>query len=283
MNATMTKPPPRPVGQLLREWRERRRLSQLELALDADVSTRHVSFLETGKSRPSREMLLHLMERLNIPPRERNTLLLAAGFAPRYSERPLGDPALAVARAAIERVLAAQEPYPALAVDREWTLVVANRAVAVLTAGIAAELLRPPVNVLKLSLHPQGLAPRILNLGEWREHILARLQRQVDDTGDRRVSDLLAELVAMPAGDDGTSPDDRGDDTLAGVAVPLRLQTTHGPLSLLSTTMVFGTPLDITLTELAIESFFPADAATAAVLERLRHGNGASVHDGGLP
>ncbi|MFN8593639.1 MAG: helix-turn-helix transcriptional regulator [Thermomicrobiales bacterium] len=260
----------RPVGLMLREWRERRKLSQLELALEADVSARHVSFVETGKSRPSREMLVHLMERLDIPSRERNRLLLAAGFAPLYPERTLDDPALQAARAAIERVLTLQEPFPALAVYREWSLVAANRAVGVLTSGIAPKLLRPPVNVLKLSLHPDGLATRILNLGEWKAHIFDRLRRQIDHTGDPRVAALLAELTEMPVGDQEkqTSAEER-DESIAGVAIPLRLRSEQGPLSFLTTTMIFGTPLDITLSELAIESFFPADARTQVVLERL--------------
>lgn len=258
----------RPIGELLRAWRERRRLSQLTLALEADVSARHVSFLETGKSRPSREMLLRLMEQLDVPLRERNVMLLAAGFAPLYPERPLDDPALTAARGAVDRVLAGHEPFPALAVDRAWNLVAANRAVGLLTAGVPLEMLRPPVNVLRLSLHPEGLAPRIMNLTEWRAHVLARLRRQIGQAADPRLEALLAELAGMPP--PGAVPADAaiGDDTLAGIAVPLRLRSDEGTLSLLSTTMIFGTPLDVTLSELAIEAFFPADAATAAVLAR---------------
>ena len=184
----------RPIGDLLREWRERRRLSQLALALDAEVSTRHLSFLETGRARPSREMLLRLTERLEVPLRERNTMLLAAGFAPAYPERDLDDPALGVARAAIDRVLAGHEPFPALAIDRYWTLVAANRVVPALLTGVAPELLQPPINVLRLSLHPDGLAAQIVNLPEWRAHLLARLSRQVELTADPRLSDLLQEL-----------------------------------------------------------------------------------------
>src|SRR5918995_5787638 len=175
MATTMTSGITRPIGDLLREWRERRRLSQLALALDAEVSTRHLSFLETGRARPSREMLLRLTERLEVPLRERNTMLLAAGFAPAYPERDLDDPALGVARAAIDRVLAGHEPFPALAVDRSWTLVAANRVVPALLTGVAPELLQPPINVLRLSLHPEGLAARIANLPEWRGAVPGRV------------------------------------------------------------------------------------------------------------
>jgi transcriptional regulator with XRE-family HTH domain len=264
MSTTMTT---RPIGELLREWRERRRLSQLALALDAEVSARHVSFLETGRARPSREMLLRLMERREIPLRERNGLLLAAGFAPLYPERGLDDPALATARAAIARVLAGHEPFPALAVDRYWTLVAANRAVSLLLTGVQPDLLRPPVNVLRVSLHPDGLAPRIANLAEWRAHILARLRRQVALTADTALADLLEELQTYPIADETSGRDDLPG--AAAVAVPLRLRTDHGLLAFLSTTMVFGTPVDVTLSELAIEAFFPADATTAELLPRL--------------
>ncbi|HEX5993195.1 MAG TPA: helix-turn-helix transcriptional regulator [Thermomicrobiales bacterium] len=259
----------RPIGDLLREWRERRRLSQLALALDAEVSTRHLSFLETGRARPSREMLLRLTERLEVPLRERNTMLLAAGFAPAFPERDLDDPALGVARAAVDRVLTGHEPFPALAVDRYWTLIAANRVVPALLTRVAPYLLQPPINVLRLSLHPDGLAARIGNLPEWRAHLLARLSRQVALTADSRLADLLQELREY-AGDRGAQGADQTipDHNQASVAVPLRLHTEHGTLSLLSTTMVFGTPIDVTLSELAIEAFFPADAATADLLQR---------------
>ncbi len=263
----------RPVGILVREWRERRRLSQLALALDAGVSTRHLSFLETGKARPSREMVERLAERLDVPLRERNTLLLAAGFAPAYPEHRLDDPALGPARRAVDRVLAGHEPYPALAIDRHWTLLAANRAVAPLLAGVASDLLRPPVNVLRLSLHPEGLAPRISNLGQWRAHLLERLRRQVEATADAVLAALAAELAAYPApavpapgsGSGSGSGTGSGSD-FAGIAVPLVLRTGGGTLAFLSTTTVFGTPVEVTLAELAIEAFVPADAATAAAM-----------------
>lgn len=256
----------RPIGEQLREWRMRRRLSQLDLALDAEISARHLSFLETGRSQPSRGMLLRLAERLAVPPRERNALLVAAGFAPAHPERPLDDPALADARAAVERVLEAYEPYPALAVDRQWQLVHANKGVAPLLAGVAAELLAPPMNVLRLSLHPDGVAPRIVNLAEWRAHVFRRLREQIDASGDAALAELLEELVAYPGGVDESR------DSLGGVAVTLRLATEAGELCFLSMTTMFGTPIDITLSELAIEAFLPADRATALALGAVDEG-----------
>lgn len=267
----------RPVGDLLREWRQRRRLSQLELALESNVSPRHLSFLETGRSSPSRGMVMRLAERLDVPLRERNVLLLAAGYSPAFSERPLDDPALAVARQAVELVLSGHEPYPALAVDRHWNLLAANRAVAPFLAGASAALLHPPVNVLRLSLHPEGLASRIANLGEWRAHVFARLRRQVEVSADPVLSDLADELRAYP-GADGEGLDAEADAVAsaerpyAGVVVPLRLRTEGPTLSFISTTTVFGTPVDVTLSEIALETFFPADAATAAALRGLAGG-----------
>jgi transcriptional regulator with XRE-family HTH domain len=258
----------RPVGALLRQWRERRGLSQLHLACRAEVSSRHVSFLETGRSQPSREMLLHLAEELEVPLRERNALLVAAGFAPVYAERSLDDPALQATREAVELVLKGHEPYPALAVDRHWRLVSANRALGALLTGLAPELLQPPVNVLRLSLHPAGLAPRILNLAQWRAHLLARLRHQVELTADPVLTALHDELRAYPA-PEGPAHGKGRESELAGVVVPLRLQTAVGVLSFFSTVTVFGTPIDITLSELAIESFFPADPATAEALRGL--------------
>ncbi len=208
-------------------------------------------------------MLLRLAERLDIPLRERNGLLLAGGYAPDYPERALDDPTMTVAKEVVERVLAGHEPYPALAVDRHWSLVAANRAVGLLMAGVDPELARPPINVLRLSLHPDGLAPRIVNLARWRAHLLERLRRQVELTADATLARLLDELRGYPTGRPATTIYAHGD---AGVAVPLRLRTDQGELSFLSTTMVFGTPVDVTLSELAIEAFFPADAGTAATL-----------------
>lgn len=255
--------PALPVGEQLRAWRQRRRLSQLDLACEAGISTRHLSFVETGRARPGRDMLLHLAERLEVPLRARNGLLLAAGYAPFLAERPLEDPALAAARAAVTQVLKGHEPNPALALDRHWTLLEANAAVAPLLAGVAPALLQPPVNVLRLSLHPEGLAPRIANLAEWRGHLLERLRRQAEATADPVLAALLEELSAYPG------PAAAPSAETESVVVPLRLRREAGELSFISTTTLFGTPRDVTLSELAIESFFPADAATAAALRSL--------------
>ncbi|HEX3699934.1 MAG TPA: helix-turn-helix transcriptional regulator [Phenylobacterium sp.] len=262
-----SRPPAPPLGALIREWRERRRLTQLDLSCDTGISTRHLSFLETGRARPSREMLGRLAEELKVPLRARNTLMLAAGFAPAYAERSLDDPALAGVRRSIDLVLAGHEPFPALVVDRGWRMLAANRAVAPLLAGVAPALLEPPVNVLRVSLHPEGLGPRIANFGEWRGHILERLRSQVEATADPELAVLMAELAAYPAplGDGDPSPGEFG-----GLAVPLQLRSEAlGLLSFFSTTTIFGTPLDITLSELALETFLPADARTAQALRNL--------------
>lgn len=255
-----------PVGDLLREWRHRRHLSQLDLAIDADISARHLSFIETGRSTPSREMVLRLAERLEVPLRGRNTLLTAAGYAPIFAERPLVDPALALAREAIERLLTAHEPFPAIAVDRHWTLVAGNRPASRLMAGAAPALLQPPVNVLRLSLHPEGLAPRIANLSAWRRHLLARLRRQIDVSADPVLIDLLGELSALPL---PSSAEASGKTDYDGVIIPFQFVTDAGTLSFFSTTTIFGTPVDVTLSEIALESFLPADAATGEALRRL--------------
>lgn len=253
-------------GDHLRSWRQRRRLSQLDLALDTEISARHLSFLETGRSRPSREMVLRLAERLQVPLRERNTLLVAAGHAPVYGERPLGDPAAAAVRAAVEQVLKGHEPYPALAVDRGWTLVAANAAVPPLLEGVDPELLRPPVNVLRLSFHPRGLAPRVRNLSEWRGLVLARLAAEADASGDAGLAVLLEELRGYPAPAARAPMAGQGGPALV---VPFQLEVRGRVLDLISTTTVFGTPLDVTVSELAIESFFPANDETAAFLRHM--------------
>ncbi|WP_429300473.1 helix-turn-helix domain-containing protein [Paraburkholderia sp. GAS199] len=256
----------RTVGDLLREWRQRRRMSQLLLASEADISTRHLSFVESGRALPSREMVMHLAERLDVPLRARNALLVAAGYAPLFRERPLTDPQLTAAREAVELVLKGHEPYPALAIDRHWTVVAANDALAALLSGASPELLKPPVNALRLSLHPQGIAASIVNWHEWRAHVLARLQRQIDVSGDATLGALRDELAAYPAPHDAQAAVQHDDPAMNQVAVPLRLRTPIGVLSFFSTTTVFGTPVDITLSELAIEAFFPADPQTAAAL-----------------
>jgi len=244
------------VGVRLREWRATRRMSQLELSVQAGVSARHLSFVETGRSRPTREMILRLAEELDVPLRSRNELLLAGGYAPAHAESDLDGPPLAAILSSLRDVLAGHEPYPALLVDRHWTMVDANDAVTPLTAGCAAWLLEPPVNVLRLSLHPAGLAPRIGNLAEWRTHVLHRLDRQAAATADPVLRDLHTELAGYPGGTSSVRP--------TGLVVPLRLDD----LALFSITSVLGTPLDVTLHELAIESFLPADAATADALRR---------------
>ncbi len=256
------------VGDLLRDWRQRRRLSQLDLASEAEISTRHLSFLETGRSQPSREMLLKLAEQLGVPLRDRNVLLTAAGYAPKFAERRLDDPALASARKAISLVLAGHEPYPALAIDRHWHLIEANAGVMRLMAGADESLLRTPINVLRLSLHPKGLALRIANLTEWRAHLLARLHRQIELTADPVLSDLLRELSAYPK-PAATRPPRPARDYHSEIVVPLQLIAGPQTLTLFSTTTIFGTPVDITLSEIAIEAFFPADAETADALRNL--------------
>jgi transcriptional regulator with XRE-family HTH domain len=246
----------------VRTWRRRRRLSQLDLAAAADVSSRHLSFIETGRSRPTSRMLLRLADHLDIPLRERNALLLAGGYAPAYPESTLGGAPMAAVNDAIERVLAAHTPYPAVVVDRHWEMVAANDAVAVLTDGCAAYLLEPPVNVLRLSLHPDGMAPRIANLGQWRAHLLDRLSRQADTTGDPVLADLQTELAGYPGGTAGAP---------VQLVVPLRYRRGDAELALFSTTTVFGTPLDVTVSELAIEAFYPEDEPTRAYLRGNRH------------
>ncbi|MFL6623606.1 MAG: helix-turn-helix domain-containing protein [Sulfurifustis sp.] len=265
----------RPVGDYLREWRQRRRLTQLDLALEAGISSRHLSFVETGRSVPSREMILHLAEQLAIPNRERNVLLVAAGYAPIFPERSLNDPALAAVREAIEIVLTAQKPYPAFALDRHWNLVASNGALKELYVGVSEELMRPPVNALRLSLHPHGLAPRIANLPEWRAHLLQRLRRQIDLTADPTLVALLREVSAYttPEGEHAKPP---AVDEHA-VAIPLKITTPAGTLSFFSTTTVFGTPVDVTLSELALELFFPADAATTDTVRRLEQSRTSAV------
>jgi len=254
-------PASRPVGDLLREWRQHRRLSQLALALDADISTKQLSFLETGRSRPSREMLLHLADLLNVPHRERNALLHAAGFAAIYPQHALSDPPMQAARAAVDAVLAAHDPYPALAVDRHWDLVAANQATQhLLAASVDPALLAPPINVLRASLHPNGIARTIVNLPVWRGHILARLRQQIAATADPVLIELAAELAAYPGGTEHPDPSE------TGLVLPLQLHHGDAILSLFGTVTVFGTPIDITLAELAIEAFYPADPATEAIL-----------------
>ncbi|SDI77523.1 DNA-binding transcriptional regulator, XRE-family HTH domain [Actinokineospora alba] len=250
----------RSAGALLRQWREHRRLSQMELSLRADISTRHLSFVETGRSVPSRDMVLLLADTLELPLRDRNQLLLAAGYAPVYSQDALDSPRLAAVRTAVRQVLTGHNPLPAVAVDRSWNLVEANESLLAQLDGVAADLLEPPVNVLRVSLHPRGMASRIVNLGEWRAHLLSRLRRQIVITADESLAELHDELAGYPCAEAEPVVDS------ADVVVPLRLRHGGVELALISTVTTFGTPMDVTVAELAIESFFPADAATAAAL-----------------
>lgn len=251
---------PQSIGEQLRDWRQRRRMSQLDLALDAEISTRHLSFVETGRAQPSRGMILRLAAELDVPLRERNAMLLAAGYAPVFADRPLDDQSLSVARAAIDTLLSAHDPFPALAVDRHWNLLTANTGGTALLQGVAAHLLEPPINVLRLSLHPDGAATRIENLAEWKAHLLHRLRKQFEASADPALLELLEEMRGYPA-PPAVTPDP------TALAVPLVVSSPRGTMSFLSTTMLFGSPLDVTLSELAIEFFLPADTAT---IERLR-------------
>lgn len=250
-----------PAGVLIREWRQRRHLSQLELASRAEVSTRHLSYIETGRSRPTSTMVMRLCDHLDVPLREQNHLLLAAGHAPAHPEHQLSDPPMSEANAALETILRGHHPYPALVVDRHWDLVAANDAAYGFMAGIDVDLLEPPVNVIRLSVHPRGLAPRIINLAEWRAHLAERLRREYDASGDPVIGALHDEVVG-----DGVEPVQS-----AALVVPLQLRMPDGVvLSCITTTTVFGTPREVTLSELAIEAFYPADEATRAYLNATR-------------
>jgi transcriptional regulator with XRE-family HTH domain len=269
MSQTVTSMPLRTVGDHIRAWRTRRRLSQLNFALDVEISQRHLSFIESSRSAPSREMILRIADHLDVPLRDRNAMLLAAGFAPHFRERSLDDPALVEPRAAIDQILNAHEPFPAIAVDRHWNLIAANAAVASLMSLASDQsLLAAPINVLRLSLSPGGLAPHILNLDEWRHHLFERLRRQIEVSNDTVLDQLLKELAALPA---PPAAEERGarDLDYAAVMIPLRLSTPAGVLSFFTTITVFGTPIEITLSEIALEAFYPADAATAEALRKM--------------
>jgi transcriptional regulator with XRE-family HTH domain len=255
-------------GEHLRAWRRRRRLSQEELAMDANISTRHLSFVETGRGSPSREMVLRLTAKLEVPLRERNTLLVAAGYAPMYRERHLDDPALAAAKKTVELILKSHEPFPALAIDRHWNLVAANRVVPHLLEGADPSLLQAPMNVLRLSLHPMGLAPNIINLAQWRAHLFERLSHQIAATADAVLSALLAELRDLPASK--SEPEENLQGEHMGIAVPLRFRSKAGVLTFISTTTIFGSPVDVTLQELALETFFPLDEFTMQAVQALK-------------
>lgn len=252
------------LGEQLREWRTRRRMSQMDLALDTEISTRHLSFIETGRSKPSAAMLGRIADCLEVPHRARNAMLLAAGYAPDYQERPLDSPEMTGMRAIVEHVLKGHEPYPALAVDRHWNMIAANEAIAILIEQVSPALLTPPVNALRIALHPDGLAPQIVNYGEWRAHILHRLDLQIEASADAGLIALREELAGY-----AVEANDNGMAHVNSVAVPLVLDTIAGRISFVSTVTIFGTPVDITLSELAIEAFFPADAESAVLLQKL--------------
>jgi len=253
------------IGGHLRDWRQRRRMSQLDLACEANISTRHLSFLENGRAAPSRDMVLRLAEHLEVPLRERNTMLLSAGFAPIYRAKRLNDPAFDSIRESIRALLRAHEPFPALVVDRHWRLLYANRAFNSLVAGVAPALLAEPANVLRLCLHPDGLAFRIQNLDFWRGAVFSRLNRQIAVTCDPALVDLRDELLAYAGGERTQSAEDIDQ---SGVGLPLQLKTDAGTLHLLSALMTIGTPLDVNLSELLIEIFLPANAETAEILRQ---------------
>jgi transcriptional regulator with XRE-family HTH domain len=253
------------VGELLRHWRQRRKISQFDLSLDSAVSSRHLSFIETARARPSREMVIHLAEKLEVPLRERNVMLLAAGYAPIYGQRSLADADMAAAREALDRFLAAHMPYPALVLDRYSNIVAANDAIGLMLEGVAPWLLEPPANGLRITLHPEGMAPTITNLPEWSAHLLHRLARRASITGDPELEALHAELAAYPGVHTETPPHDVG----AEIVLPVRIIRGGEELSFISTETTFGTAVDVTLAELSIEGFYPADEETASRYRQL--------------
>ncbi|HMK11574.1 MAG TPA: helix-turn-helix transcriptional regulator [Acidimicrobiales bacterium] len=258
--------PKQAVGTLVRDWRARRHRSQLDLALEVGVSARHLSFVETGRSTPSPELVLALAEGLDVPLRERNTLLLAAGYAPRYQETSLDDPAMAMMHAAIQRLLDAHDPYPGLVIDRHWNVVLTNRAATALVAGLPVDLLGPPLNVYRVCLHPAGLASRTRNFPAWASYLLHQLRRSVVLTNDPSLAALQDEVNAYPnvAALASTQGGPVWEDP--PILVPVELERSGAVVSLFTTLTTFGTPRDITLDELAVELFFPADEATAELL-----------------
>ncbi|KUL23115.1 helix-turn-helix domain-containing protein [Streptomyces regalis] len=265
--APATTPADQGVGPLLRAWREQRRVSQLELALRADSSARHISFIETGRSRPSEEMVLRLAEHLDVPVRERNALLLAAGYAPRYPETPLDDPALDALRAGMERLIQGYEPYPALVVDAMYNVHAANRGILTLLDGIPEHLLAPPLNAMRLTLHPEGLAPRIRNLREWRGHLLAQMDRQIALHRSEPLRRLYEEVAAYPVPEE--TPGAEPAEPVPYFALPLQIEHEGRVLSFISSISTFNTPMDVTVAELAIETLLPADPATVKYLQSL--------------
>jgi transcriptional regulator with XRE-family HTH domain len=258
-----------PVGELVRDWRTRRRCSQMHLAHEVGVSPRHLSFVETGRSKPSPELVECIAEELEIPLRERNTLLLAAGYAPRYRERTLDDPAMRFAVESVQRMLDAHDPYPGVLIDRQWNVVRANGAAGALTAGLAPEVLGPPINVYRACLHPGGLAARTVNFPEWAAYLVGQLDRSLALTGDPALQALRDEVDGYPNVTEALARTDVASRDDTPLLVPLRLQVGDAELSLFTTLTTFGTPRDVTLEELAVELFYPADEATERVLRTL--------------
>lgn len=256
------------VGELLRGWRERRRLSQLDLAYNTEISQKHLSFIELGRSSPSREMILRLSEQLEIPLRERNVLLAAGGFASIFPERPLDDESLSPARRAVDLILTRLEPNPSFAVDRHWTLVTANNAAKKLYREVDPELLEGRGGMLRICLHPNGFTPRVINYSQWRKNVLEYLHKQVQATADDFLLELYNELKSYPPPRSLRNASTEKEIDYSGFAIPLRLTSDRGELSFISTMTVFGTPIDVTISELAIETFFPADEKTAEVLHQ---------------
>jgi transcriptional regulator with XRE-family HTH domain len=254
-----------PFGVHLRRWRERRRMTQTDLAVAAESSTRHLSCLETGKAQPSREMVIRLSDYLDIPLRDRNTLLLAAGYAPAFGERALDG--LEAAKSAIECVLRAHAPLPAFAVDRHWNVVLSNAALPQLYEGCSEAFLRKPVNAIRLMLHPEGMGPGIVNFAAWRAYMVSVLRQQLDARGDPVIRQLLAEVSGYPI--PAASEEPRGFEGADRLVTPLKVSTRFGIASFLNTVTVFGTPNDVTLAELALEMLFPADQATTAIVQRM--------------
>ncbi len=255
------------VGELVRHWRTRRRRSQLDLAVEVGVSTRHLSFVETGRSRPSPELILAIAHHLDVPLRERNTLLLAGGYAPRFSQRPFDDPSMATVRASLQRMLDAHDPYPAVVIDRCWNVVSANRAGMVMVHDLPEHLLGPPLNVYRASLHPDGLARRTTNFVEWAGYLLGTLQRTILLTGDPVLTALQAEVLSYPNVAQVAPLLPGRDHEEPPLLVPFRISTPVGEVAMFTTLTTFGTPLDVTLDELAVELFYPADDESA---DRLR-------------
>ncbi|MFE2374109.1 helix-turn-helix domain-containing protein [Streptomyces sp. NPDC059398] len=258
------------VGPLLRDWRRQRRISQLELALRAGSSARHISFIETGRSRPSEEMVLRLAEHLDVPVRERNALLLSAGYAPRYGETMLDDPSMGPLHEGINQLLRGYEPYPALVVDARYDVVAANRGIAMLLEGVAEQLLGPPLNAMRLTLHPSGLAPRIRNLHEWRGHLLHQMERQLALARSDSLRELYEEVAGYPIPAPAKERPGPGEQSFPRFALPLEIEHEGRVLSFLSSISTFNTPMDVTVAELAIETFLPADPGTVAYLRSLR-------------